>query len=121
MDAARTAIQLRDKGKDKMTMLRTLPPLRAHSTRLLHQMYQIVDETYACPRLNDIVYGIYRYEICTRQLQHAPVPGSISSVYAQLQNCQSRYHRQVSSQAVACVRAVFAKTPNHSASTTNSR
>jgi len=107
MDAARTAVQLRNKGKDKMTMLRTLPPLQQNSTRLLQQMYRIVDETYAVPGLSDLVFGIYRYEVCVRQLRHLPVPTDINAVHSQLQSCQTRFHRQVSKKLVNCVRAVF--------------
>lgn len=111
MDAARTAVQLRDKGKDKMMMLRTLPPLHKNSTRLLRQMYQIVDETYACPNLNDIVYGIYRYEYCARQLRHERVPVKLETVQPQLQACQARFARHVSKAAIDCVRAIFPTLP----------
>ncbi|MEJ2359946.1 MAG: hypothetical protein P8Z75_00765 [Gammaproteobacteria bacterium] len=119
MDAARTAVQLRNKGKDKLAMLRTLPPLHKNSTRLLHQMYQIVDETYDYPHLNDIVFGIYRYELCARELRRQPVPTDIGSVHMQLQSCQARFHRQVSKQAVDCVRAVFPKKPTKDTDKTN--
>lgn len=111
MDAARTAVQLRDKGKDKMSMLRSLPSLHKNSTRLLRQMYQIVDETYAYPDLNDIVYGIYRYQYCARQLRHEAVPVTLQTVQPQLRACQKRYGRQVSKHAIDCVRAVFPAAP----------
>lgn len=110
MDAARTAVQLRNKGKDKMTMLRTLPPLQQDSSRLLQQMYQIVDETYAVPGLDDLVFGIYRYEVCARQLRHLPVPTDINTVHSQLLSCQTRFHRHASKKLVNCVRAIFPST-----------
>ena len=109
MQAARTAVQLRDQGKSKQAMLQTLPPLHPDSTRLLRQMYQIVDEAYAFPALNDIVYGIYRFESCARQLQHRLAPPRLQQVAPQLLACQKQYGRQVSKAAVACVRGVFPK------------
>lgn len=111
MDAARTAVQLRDKGKDKMTMLHTLPPLHQDSTRLLRQMYQIVDDIYEFRDLNDVVYGIYRYEYCAQQLRHQVMPPNLAAVHPQLQACQARFGRQVSKAAVDCVRAIFPMTP----------
>lgn len=119
MDAARTAVQLRDKGKDKRAMLQTLPPLHPNSTRLLRQMYQIVDEAYAFPDLNEIVYGIYRYEHCARQLRHQREPSTFAVIHAQLQACQARFGRKVSKQAVACVRAVFPSPANTLPGATN--
>lgn len=119
MDAARTAIQLRNQGKDKMAMLRTLPPLHKNSTRLLHQMYQIVDETYDAPALNEIVFGIYRYELCARQLRRQPVPANISTVYPRLKSCQARFNKQVTKQAVHCVQTVFPANPKQGSSKKN--
>lgn len=109
MQAARTAVQLRYQGKSKQAMLQTLPPLHPDSTRLLRQMYQNVDEVYAFPDLNDIVYGIYRFETCARQLQHQLVSPPLQEVASQLLACQKQYGRQVSKDAVSCVRSVFAK------------
>lgn len=108
MDAARTAIQLRNKGKDKRTMLQTLPPLQHDSTRLLHQMYQVVDEAYTFTDLNDVIYGIYRYEYCARQLRHQRVPSKFETVYPQLRTCQAHFDRHATKQTVTCVRSVFA-------------
>lgn len=112
MEAARTAIHLRDEGKSKQDMLQTLPSLQPDSTRLLRQLYHIVDEIYADPDLNDIVYGIYRHEYCTRQLQYQSVPLRFENVMAQLQGCQAQYGRQVSQQAIACIRAAFPQQPD---------
>jgi hypothetical protein len=109
MQAARTAVQLREQGKTKQAMLQSLPPLHPDSTRLLRQMYQIVEETYAYPSLNDIVYGVYRFEACARQLQLQLTPPPLQTVAPQLLACQNRFGRQVSKAAVTCVHDVFAK------------
>jgi hypothetical protein len=110
LEAARTALQLRDEGKTKQAMLQTLPPLTPTSTRLLQQLYQIVDEVYAYPDLNQIVYGTYRFEYCAHQQRHQPVPSLQDSV-AQLQVCQGQFGMSVSKQAVDCVRGVFSTQP----------
>lgn len=117
MAAARTAVQLRDQGKTKQAMLQSLPPLHAESTRLLRQLYQIVDETYAYPDLNDVVYAMYRFEHCARQLQNQPLPEQLGKVMPQLQACQAHFGRDVSKQAVTCVRAVFPSRSNTQAMT----
>ena len=109
MDAARTAVQLREQGKDKQSMLATLPPLYPDSTRPLRQLYRIVGEVYDGPQLNDVVFGIYHFEYCVRQLQHRPVPEHYTDIAPQLKNCQLQYDRHGSKQAVACVRNVFAR------------
>jgi len=107
MEAARTAVQMRMKGKSKQAMLQTLPPLHPDSTRLLRQMYQFVEDAYSVSDLNEVVYGIYRLQFCVRQLQHKPVPQQIQDVSSQLLSCQTQFGRQVSKQAIACVRATF--------------
>lgn len=109
MEAARTAVQLRVQGKSKQQMLQSLPPLHPDSTRLLRQMYQNVNDTYAFPELNDFVYGIYRFEYCVRQLQHRPVPQHLQEVSTQLLACQTQFAGHASSQVVACVRNTFPK------------
>ena len=110
LEAARTAMQLRDSGKTKSALVQTLPPLTPSSTRLLKQMYHIVDEVYAYPDLNQIVYGTYRFEYCAHQLRHQPVL-SLQNSIVQLQACQAQFGMTVSKQAVDCVRTVFTAPP----------
>jgi hypothetical protein len=110
MNAARTAVHLRDQGKTRQAMLNTLPPLDNDSSRLLRQMHAIVDESYRFPKLNDVVFAIYRYETCARQLQHQSSP-ALGSIYEKLLDCQARFGRQASHAAVACVRDSY---PEHS-------
>ena len=111
METARTAIRLRDQGKSKQEMLQTLPPLHPDSTRLLQQMYHIVDEIYAFADLNEIVYATYRFDYCARQLQRQAVPEKFQNILPQLQACQTQFGMQVSKPAMVCVRAVFPKQP----------
>jgi hypothetical protein len=111
LEASRTAIQLRDEGKTRQAMLQTLPMLTPTSTRLLQQMYHIVDEVYAFPDLNQIVYGTYRYEYCARELRHQPVPLHFQKIYPRLQACQQQFNMTVSKPAVDCVRAAFPTQP----------
>lgn len=114
MEAARTAVKMREQGKTKTAMLQSLPSLHPDSTRLLFEMHQIVDEAYAFPALNDIVYGIYRFETCARQLQHQLVSPPFQELAPHLLACQEQYRRQVSKAAVACVRGVFPARPKSS-------
>ena len=111
MEAARTAIRLRDQGKSKQEMLQTLPPLHPDSTRLLQQMYHIVDEVYAFAGLNETVYATYRFDYCAHQLQRQAVPEKFQDVFPQLQACQAQFGMQVTKPAMACVRGVFTKQP----------
>ena len=112
LETARTAIHLRDQGKTKQAMLQTLPPLTPTSSRLLQQMYHVIDEVYAFPGLNEIVYGTYRYEYCVHQLQQQSVPRQLQDVFPHLLACQSQYGMTVSKQVVACVRAAFPNSTN---------
>lgn len=112
MEAARTAVQLREQGKSKQAILQSLPPLHADSTRLLRQMYQFVDDTFAFPELNDSVYGIYRFEYCVRQLQHRAVPRQLQEVSRQLLACQTQLDNQTPANAVSCVRRSFPAQPD---------
>ena len=109
LEAARTAMRLRDQGKRQAELLQTLPPLTPESSRLLQQMYQIVEEVYAYPTLNQVIYPTYRFEYCARQLQHLPVPAQLAQIAPQLQACQNQFGNTVSAQAVACVRKAVAE------------
>lgn len=111
METARTAIHLRDKGRDKDSMMQTLPPLKSDSTRLLQQMHVIVQETFAFPSLNDVVYPTYRFEYCVRQMQHKPVPTNLQAVAAQLLACQAQFGSQPSKPATECILASFPSEP----------
>lgn len=110
MAAARTAVQMREQGKHQQDLLRVLPPLYPDSSHLLHTMYQVADETYAAGELNEIVYGIYRYELCLRELRHQAIPPAFDAVSSGLQTCQSRFDKYDTKQLVACVRALFPAT-----------
>lgn len=105
--AARTAIHMRDEGKTRQAMLASLPPLTPNSSRLLQQLYHIVDEVYAYASLNEVVYGSYRYDYCVRQLQHQPVPAQFQDSVPRLQACQAQFGLQISQTALACVRESF--------------
>ena len=72
-------------------------------------MYHIVDEVYAFPGLNEVVYGAYRYGYCARQLQHQAVPQQFQDIVPQLQACQTQFDTQVSQPAMACVLGSFPK------------
>jgi len=105
MEAGRTAVQMREQGRTKQAMLQTLPPLHADSSRLLRSMYQSIDDTYTFPALNNTVYGIYRFEVCARQLLHQPAPPPLPDIAQQLVACQTKFGRQASPNIVRCVRA----------------
>lgn len=103
MEAARTAIQLRDKGKTRDYMASTLPPLDKNSSRLLVQLHQIVDESFHYSELNEVIYPTYRFEMCVRQLTGKTYPRSIQNVHSKLMACQQQYGKQASTAATQCV------------------
>jgi hypothetical protein len=111
MEAARTAIRLRDKGKSQQEMAATLPPLNKDSTRLLVYLHQIVDESYRYPKLNEVIYPTYRFELCIRRLTNKPYPDDIERVYANLMECQQQYGNKASNTATRCVTAAFDPRP----------
>ena len=109
MEAARTAIHLRDKGKTQQEMAATLPPLEKNSSRLLVQLHQIIEESYRYPQLNEVIYPTYRFELCVRQLTNKPYPRDIKTAFTNLMDCQQKYGMNASTKATRCVSAVFEK------------
>lgn len=103
MQAALTAIKLRDKNKSKSTLLNKLSPLKEDSSRLLVNMYQIVDEVYSHIGLNDSIYPTYRFELCQRQLLYKPYPLTIEPVLPALKQCQHQFGAKSSKQATECI------------------
>lgn len=117
MEAARTAVQLREQGKTKQAMLETLPPLHSDSTRLLRVMYQSINDTYDFPNLNENVYGAYRLVYCIRRARHKNLPNKLSEVSEKLMRCQNSFGKTINGDLISCIRGVFPDTP--SASTKN--
>ncbi len=105
MQAARTAIRLRDKGKSKTHLQSQLPPIDKNSLRLLIKMYEITDEVYEHTQLNETIYTTYRFELCQRELLHKPRPTSISTVLPKLMHCQQTFGDQTSVKSTNCVLA----------------
>ncbi len=103
MQAAQTAIKLRNKNKSKSSLLAKLTPLEKDSSRLLVNMYQIVDEVYAHSWLNETTYPTYRFELCQRQLLYKPYPLTIEPVIPLLKDCQQQYGTISSEQATNCI------------------
>lgn len=103
MQAARTAVRLRDKGKSKSFLQDTLPPIKPESSRLLHNLHDIVSETYQHTTLNEVVYATYRFELCMRQLQHKLYPVSLAVVESPLMNCQQQFAMESSQQSTECI------------------
>jgi len=103
MQAARTAIRLRDKGKPKSLLLEPLPQITADSSRLLVKLHAIVYEAYQYPALNEMIYPTYRFELCLRELQQQSYPVSLQVVAAGLLNCQMQYGLQSSASSTQCV------------------
>ena len=103
MEAARTAVLLRNKGKSKADLVQTLPPVAESSTRLLQQLHAIVEEVYTFPELNEVIYATYRFQYCVRQLQHRFVPHNLQPIYNELLACQQQYGNQASKESTVCV------------------
>ena len=110
MEAARTAIHLRDKGKTQQEMAATLPPLDKNSSRLLVQLHQIIEESYRYPGLNEVIYPTYRFELCVRQLTNKPYPRDIKTAFTSLMDCQQRYGMNASTAATQCVTSALDQT-----------
>ena len=103
LQAAFTAVKLRDKGKPKLMLLSKLGPLSKDSSRLLVNMYQIVDEIYTHNDLDTIIYPAYRYELCQRQLLFKPHPLTIKPVLPMLKQCQESKDTASAEQATECI------------------
>jgi hypothetical protein len=103
MQAARTAVRLRDKGKPKSTLQSQLPPIKPESSRLLINLHDIVTETFQYTTFNEVVYPTYRFELCLRQLQNKPYPISLAVIEQPLLHCQQQYGLQSSKQSTECI------------------
>jgi len=103
MQAAQTAVALRNKNKPKSILLSKLTPLEKDSSRLLVNMYQIVDEVYQYRWLNEVIYPTYRFELCQRQLQYKSYPITIKPVIRMLNHCQKKFASEASEQATNCI------------------
>jgi len=103
MQAALTAVRLRDKDTTKSMLLEKLSPLQKDSSRLLVNMYQIVDEVYSHSWLNESIYPTYRFELCQRQLLSKPYPLALVPVLPILKQCQLKYGIEASEQATECI------------------
>ena len=103
MQAARTAVRLREKGKPETFMQETLPPIKPESSRLLHNLYDIVNETYQHTALNEVVYPTYRFELCMRQLQNKPYPTSLAVIEPSLIECQQQFRMESTKQSTECI------------------
>ena len=103
MQAARTAVRLRDQGKPKSLLQDQLPPIKEDSTRLLINLHAIVTETFHYSMLNQVVYPTYRYELCLRQLQNKPYPNALADIEQPLLHCQHQFALQSSKQSTECI------------------
>ena len=103
MQAARTAVRLRDQSKPKSLLQDQLPPIKPDSSRLLINLHAIVAETYQYNTLNEVIYPTYRYELCLRQLQNKPYPKSLAVIEQPLSNCQQQFALQSSKQSTECI------------------
>jgi hypothetical protein len=107
MQAARTAVRLRNQGKPKSELLAPLPALAENSSRLLVNLHMIVYETYQYPDLNEMIYPTYRFDLCLRTLQHKPSPDSVTLLIPDLLQCQAQFGLESSEQSTQCVSTVI--------------
>ena len=107
MQAARTAIRLREKNKPKTQLKQQLAPLTADSSRLLFNMHQILDEVYAHPQLNAVIYPVYRFQLCTQQLQNKLLAHNIDRNLTGLLACRAQYNTTSSNESTQCVLDTF--------------
>ena len=107
MEAARTAVQLREQGKPQVQLAAMLPVLQADSSRLLWQMHVILEESFAYPEFNTVTYSTYRFQHCMLDLQHKPVPRHMREVRAGLLACQAEHGDKASVAGTQCIIAAF--------------
>lgn len=107
MEAARTAIRLRDKGKSRQDLAQSLPQLNKDSSRLLVFMHEILNEVFHYRQLNEVIYPTYRFELCSRQLTHKDYPYNIQKVYPDLLECQEKFGKKASSEGTHCIITSF--------------
>jgi len=107
MEAARTAVLLRNDGMSRENLSRTLPPLNNNSSRLLFFMHEIVEEVYKYKELNEVIYPTYRFELCSRQLTNKSYPYTITQIYPTLLACQNKFGKKASIDATNCVLSGF--------------
>jgi len=112
METARTAIRLRERGKQKHELAQNLPPLDSHSNRLLYNIHVILDEVYQYDKLNEVIYSTYRFELCSRQLNNKTYPYNISIIYPALLTCQQEFAAEATPEATQCIVASFAVNRN---------
>ena len=105
MQAARTAIRLRDQGKPKSFLTKGLAPIEKDSSRLLIKMHEISEQVYAYQELNEVVYATYHFELCQRELQNKARPASLQSVLPELLKCQQTFGLQSSVESTNCILA----------------
>ena len=103
MQAAHTAVRLRDKGNPQAILQDSLPPITPKSSRLLRNLHDIVTEIFQYKTLNEVIYPTYRFELCSRQLQNKPYPASLAMLEKPLLNCQQQYGMDSSKQSTECV------------------
>lgn len=112
MQAASTAVHLRDKGKPKSFLLEALPPVNEQSSRLLINMHAIVAEVYQYKTLNEMIYPTYRHAICLRALQHKPIPPTLTAIETDLLICQQQFGLESNEHSTRCVSSVIDKYSN---------
>ncbi len=103
MQSARTAVRLRDKGKPYDWLKNQLVPLSEHSSRLLMNMHEILDEVFKHTELDETIYPTYRFELCMRQLQKKPYPISLAAIKPGLSVCKKTYGNKSSANSTQCV------------------
>ena len=107
MNAAMTAIHLRDQGKTKPELLQELGPLNKNSNRLHRILFSIVDEIYQFPDLNEVIYPTYRFELCAKQLTKQNYENDYAFVHHKLLMCQNKFGEKASALGTTCIRNVF--------------
>ena len=107
MEAARTAIRLRNNGKPQQELASSLPPLSKDSEHLLLALHQIVDESYRYAQLNEVIYSNYRFQRCIRYFTNKAYPRDLKLVYSPLMACQQQYGAKASRESTDCVSTVF--------------
>lgn len=109
LQAARTAMNLRNKHKPAEFLTSQLPPNDTQATAAVKNLHEIVHEVYDNPTLTTDNYAIYRFETCLRRYRNKPRPQSVSPLISGMQTCQQQYQQKDPARYTHCIIKVMDK------------
>jgi hypothetical protein len=114
MNAALTAVELRDSGKPRQTLEAHLPPRNLASlSPTASMMYSIIEDVYEVPEIQQFPFFFYRAETCYRRNSGEPTPPSFKSASVSVLACQRKHGGNSSYALMTCIRdAIIRASPS---------